>query len=301
VGQGSSIGVVFATDENYFHLASDLVNSLIENVLPHRQVAMYCLDIGLSLPSRQWMLERGVQLRTATPDRLPESLRPIVAAKPYMIAQFYRPYWPELAPEVDIIIHIDCDAWCQNAGLIAACEEAVEGLPQNFVLAPSTSHYSGGFFENLEKIIEMQQNWTFGCYEKGVADALARMAFLSSGVFAGRRDAPVWDRWAAEIARIVPLVAAVNPPVLHLAEQTALNGVVRIAGLVTILDPIYNFHCNSGGVRRCEVTGKVMTSLIHPNVEIGVVHLADWNRRQDDYTASGLRFSSREPARALVA
>jgi hypothetical protein len=212
-----------------------------------------------------------------------------------MMAQLYRPYLPEMAPDADVLIHIDCDAWVQNGDFIKACVDAVAFAPDNMVLAPSTNHYTASYHNDLDKILDMQRNWTFGCYEKSMADQLSKMSFFSSGVFAARPGAPVWARWASEISRMVPLVAVVNPPVLHLAEQTALNGVVRMDHSVTVLDPIYNFHCNGGGVMRDEATGKVVASLVHPHREISVVHLADWRRRKDEYVEAKVVFNPAEP------
>ena len=297
----SKVAVALATDENYFPLARDLILSLRENVLPTHPVKIACLDIGLAPDSRTWMLEHGVTVCTGSIDRLAEPLKPLVRAKPYMLAQYYRPYWPELVPDAEILLHIDCDAWVQTPGLIDVCIASVAAFPENIVLAPSCSHYSGGFYENLQAIIDMQAHWVFGCYEKPIADQLSKMAFFSSGVFAAHRNAQVWARWESEIARMAPLVAQINPSVLHLAEQTALNGVVRMHGCVTVLDPIYNFHCNGGGVRRDAVTGKVVTSLVHPNREIGVVHLADWGARKADYAAAGIAFQSKHALGAGVA
>jgi hypothetical protein len=291
------IAVGLAADENYFPLARDLVLSLFANVLPTHPVEIVCLDIGLAPQSRNWMVANGVSVRNGSVDRLDPALRPLVAARPYMLAQYSRPFWPELAPNAEIILHIDCDAWLQNAGVIDACAAAIAAFPETMVLAPSASHYGGGFYEDIQAIVEMQANWVFGCYEKAIADRLSRMAFFSSGVFAAHRNAQVWRRWEGEIARMAPLIATINPGVLHLAEQTALNGVVRMHGTVTVLDPIYNFHCNAGGVRRDAATGKVVTSLVHPNREVGVVHLADWRARQADYAAEGLLFRPTAAAR----
>lgn len=294
-GAASKVAVILATDEAYFGLAKDLVGSLIANALPAAPFEIACLDIGLSEGSRTWMRSRGVRLHQPDADRLSTPLRQIVSARPYMMAQLYRPYMPEMAPEADVIIHIDCDAWVQNGEFITACVDAVNAAPDNIVLAPSTSHYTASFYNDIEKILQMQYNWTFGCYEKSTADRLAQMSFFSSGVFAARPGAPVWARWAEEINRMVPLVAVVNPPVLHLAEQTALNGVVRLDHSVTVLDPIFNFHCNAGGVKRDPATGKVVTALVHPHREISVVHLADWRRRKDEYVEAKVVFNPAEP------
>jgi lipopolysaccharide biosynthesis glycosyltransferase len=289
------VTIVFATDEAYFGLAKDLASSLLETVRPNNDIDPVCLDIGLSNESRAWLAQNGVKIQTASMDRLPDALRPFVAARPYMMAQYYRPYFPELAPDADLIIHIDCDAWVQNSQFLDACVNAIQARPGSIALAPSNNHYNYSYYSDLQETIDMQHNWVFGCYEKHVADALAKMAFFSSGVFAASPTSPVWKRWEEEIVRIVPLVATINPSVLHLAEQTALNGVVRMDLSVTVLDPLYNFHCNAGGVARDERTGKVVANLVHPNRELGIVHLADWRQRRTEYVNARLTFRPDSP------
>lgn len=289
------IAVVFATDEAYFGLSRDLVSSLVQNVLPHRAVSLACLDIGLSSESKFWLAQNGVSVHAADVNRLPHVLQQLVSVRPYMLAQLYRPYLPEVTPDADLIIHIDCDAWAQNAYFVDACVGAINSAPENIVLAPTYSHYSTSIYSSLQATIDMQHNWTFGCYEKHIADELAKMVFFSSGVFAARPKSRVWKRWEEEITRIVPIVAQVNPSVLHLAEQTALNGVVRMDQAATVLDPLCNFHCNAGGARRDAASGKVVASLMHPNKEICIVHLADWRRRRDEYIGSKLTFRPDAP------
>lgn len=289
------IVVVFATDEAYFGLSRDLVSSLVQNVLPQRALSLVCLDIGLSSESKFWLAQQGVSVRAAELDRLPHVLQQIVSARPYMLAQLYRPYLPELAPNADLIVHIDCDAWAQNAYFVDACVEAINAAPQNIVLAPTYSHYSTSIYTSMQDEIDRQHIWTYGCYEKHIAEELAKMVFFSSGVFAAHPKSRVWKRWEEEIARIVPIVAHVNPSVLHLAEQTALNGVVRMDSSVTVLDPLCNFHCNAGGVRRDPASGKVVSALVHPNREISIVHLANWRQRRDEYIAAQLTFRPDSP------
>lgn len=294
-----SVAIVFATDEAYAGLAKDLVASINERVRPFRQVEVVCLDIGLSDASRRWFEAQHVAVEIAKLQRLPEALRPIAEAKRYMLAQLYRPYLPELAPEADLIVHIDCDAWIQNHEFFDVFVAATGANPQNILLAPSVSHYYSLFYGNMSEVLDMYANWTFGCYEKKTADALSKLPFFSSGVFAATPSSPVWRRWEAEILRIVPLVALVNPAVLHLAEQTALNGVVRMDASVTVVDPLYNFHCNAGGVERNAASGKVMASLAWPPREIGVVHLANWRLLQKDYLGARLTYRPEAPPQTV--
>lgn len=295
-GQPAKVAIVLACDQNYFFLAQDLVLSLNEQVTPRHDVHVACIDIGMESASTDWLRAQGVQVLTADAAPIPAAVRECIAPFPYMMGQVVRPYLPDLLPEHDIIIHLDCDVWVQNDEFLTVLLGCVAETPEKIALAPSTSHYSSGFYDDLQKIIDMQRNWTYACIDKAMADALSKMAFFSSGVFAAHRRSPVWQLWADEIEKVQPRVALINPKMLHLAEQTALNIVVRMHNLVTVLDPICNFHCNSGGAMRDPTTDKVITGLVSPRREISIVHLAAWSHCKDMYAEAGLRFRPTQPA-----
>lgn len=289
-GRPPKVAIVLACDQNYFFLAKDLVLSLNEQVTPKHDVHVACIDIGLEPASRDWMTAQNVQLLSAADAPIPASVLQCIAPFPYMMGQVVRPYLPDLLPNHDILLHLDCDVWVQNDQFLEVLLTCVAETPQKIALIPSTSHFSSSFYEDLQKIVDMQRNWTYACMDKGMAELLAKMAFFSSGVFAAHRSSPVWKLWADEIETVQPRVAAINPKMLHLAEQTALNIVVRTHSLVTVVDPICNFHCNSGGAMRDSVSGKVITSLVSPRREISVVHLAAWSHCKDIYEENGLRY-----------
>lgn len=293
------VAIVLASDENYFFLARDLVLSLKEQVLPRHRVRVAFVDIGLAPASRAWMVEQGVDVLDTDTLPIPAVVRQVCAPFPYMMGQVMRPYLPGLLPEQEVIVHLDCDVWVQSDEFLRALLGCVAETPNKIALAPSTSHYSSSFYEDLQKLVDMQRNWTYACMEKGLAEALAKMSFFSSGVFAAHRDSEVWKLWADECETVLPRVAAINPKMLHLAEQTALNIVVRMHNLVTVLDPICNFHCNSGGAMRDPVTGKVITGLVSPRREISIVHLAAWSKCKDQYEEYGLRYGGVPAASTL--
>jgi len=109
-----------------------------------------------------------------------------------------------------------------------------------------------------------------------------------------RRTSPVWALWREEIKFIYPAMAtrtAKNKSLMHLAEQIALNVVIFRSGLFRRLDPLYNFHCNAGGAARAP-NGRVVTMMMLPSREIGVIHLANWSAMYKHYLSQNLLYRS---------
>lgn len=280
--------ILFSVDQGYLHLAQGLVKSLRAAVTPFHEVDVVCVDIGLDDSGRDWMHSQGVRVVPVRHDLLPPLVLQAIADAPHMIAMAGRPYFPQLLPEYEVFVHLDADTWVQNDEFLRTFWECVTNAPEKIALAPGQSHYSLGFYGNLDKIVEVNENWVFGLYDILTARALAKSVFFSAGVFALHRDSPVWGLWATELARIYVIGKTINPGCMHLHEQTALNGVVRTHALVEPVDPLYNFHCNDGGAMRCPKSGRVVTSLLKPHREISVIHLASWSRCGDFYTQNRL-------------
>jgi hypothetical protein len=284
--------IVFFTDDGYLELAQGLVNSLNAHVLSKHACDLFCIDIGMSQASIGWMQAAGVQVLPAHAELVPPVVRAVIAPMPHRIAQVLRPYLPQMLPDHEVIIHMDADTWVQNDQFFIGFHECLAEAPDRCVLAPGVSHYNYTFYSRIDEIVPMHNAWTFGLFERPMADALANGMFFSSGVFAMTRDCIVWKMWAEEITRVYVLGNAVNQNNMHLHEQTALNSVVRQHGLATIADPLFNFHCNSGGAMRCGKTDKVVAALVSPRREISVVHLANWRILEDKYRSNRLTFGA---------
>ena len=70
------------------------------------------------------------------------------------------------------------------------------------------------------------------------------------------------------------------------STQIALNIViVRNPLMIVRLDPLYNFRCDVPGALRV-ASGRVVTNLMLPPREIGVIHLANWSAMRKDYLES---------------
>jgi hypothetical protein len=164
----------------------------------------------------------------------------------------------------------------QNLDFMNVMRHGANSAPNATMLAPAFSHYGVLFYKGIEAVLNMQRSWFSVGYEPKFAESLAVQPHMSAGVFSMRRGSPIWELWAREIEYLFPLVAQRNPTLLHLAEQVALNVVAHRTGNYIRLDPLYNFDCNFGGASRLP-GGKVVTNMMLPAREIGVVHLGNWS------------------------
>lgn len=276
----STTAIVFSCDEAYVFLARGLVLSLVAAGYPNSEAKLILIDIGCSPRSLQWMKEHGVEVVEIGPNLIPEEISSVI--KPHQRAQVVRPWLPELLPQIEHFIWLDCDLWVQNAMLLKVMRAGARIRSDSILIAPSVSHYNATFYVDINNFIKMQRTWFESYYPADIVEKLSTTISFSSGVFGLNRSSPVWDLWKQEEKFLYPIVAAREPRLVHLAEQTALNVVIHRSTLVTRLDPLYNFHCNSGGAMRLP-GGRVVASIMVPPQDIGVVHLASWSNLRDHY------------------
>jgi len=139
----------------------------------------------------------------------------------------------------------------------------------------------------------MQTLWFAITYGDGaLTDSFSKKLHYSTGVFGLGRNSPVWNLWKKEIISIYPLVAERHKSLLHLAEQTALNFIIhRDNSLFARIDPLFNYHCNSGGAIRLPA-GDVVAFTVIPVRRIGIIHLANWSYYAKKYMEENLLFRS---------
>ena len=283
--------IVFSCDQGYFFLARGLVLSLADAGYPNADAKVVLIDIGCEPESLAWMREHGVEVVAFDASFIPASVRAII--KPSQRAMVMRPWLPQMLPGYEHIIWLDCDLWLQNGEAIGHFRAGANMLPQAVMLAPGSSHYNLRFYTDIEGLIRMQRIWYEACCEPDVARKLANVVHFSSAVFGMRRSSPIWGLWGQEIERVYPLVAQRNPQILHMAELISMNIVLSITPQYIRLDPLYNFHCNGGGAIRL-ADGRVVTNMMLPVRDIGVIHLANWSLLKERYVSLGLLYRSGE-------
>ena len=283
--------IVFACDEAYFFLARGLVLSLLEAGFADGDGDLVLIDIGCGPESLEWMKEHGVEVVEIPPGLVPATVEAVI--RPAHRALVVRPHLPVLLPQFEHFIWLDCDVWVQDLNFMSAMLHGANVAPDAVMLAPGISHYNVRFYKNFQKMLQMQRNWYSVGYDPNFVEEMAAEIHMSAGVFAMRRGSPIWELWAREIEYLFPIVAQRNPPFLQLAEQMALNVVAYRSKDFIRLDPLFNFHCNSGGALRLP-DGNVVTNTLLPPRKIGVVHLGGWSALRHLYIEQKLLYRSGE-------
>jgi hypothetical protein len=282
--------IVFSCDEAYAFLARGLVLSLAEAGFPNDKAAVVLIDIGCGTKTLSWMKEVGIQIVPFKPALIPQSIMSVI--EPVQRAQAVRPWLPELLPQFQHFVWLDSDTWVQNGEFMGHMIAGANVAPDSVMLAPAHSHYHARVYLELHEILAMQLTWYTSCYEPYLANKAASSLSYSSGVFGMRRTSPVWALWRKEVEFLYPAMAARNQKLMHLVEQIALNIViVRNPQLIVRLDPLYNFHCNVPGVVRAP-NDRVVTNMMVPPREVGIVHLANWSLLRKEYLSMNLLYRS---------
>ena len=295
--------IVFSCDEAYAFLARGLVLSLADAGFPSGKAAVVLIDIGCGPQTLSWMKKSGIQIVPFDPALIPQQIMSVI--RPGQRVQVVRPWLPELLPQFQHFVWLESDTWVQNSEFMGHMIAGANAAPDAVMLAPTHSHYHASVYLELHEILGMQLTWYTSCYEPYVANKAASSLSYSSGVFGMRRTSPIWALWRQEVEFLYPAMSVRNETLMHLVEQIALNIViVRNPLMVVRLDPLYNFHCNMAGALRV-AGGRVVTNLMLPPREIGVIHLTDWSAMRRTYLETNLLYRSGDylsPAeRAIIA
>jgi hypothetical protein len=287
--QPAVTAIIFACDEAYVFLARGLVLSLADAGYPRSDTKLVLVDIGCGPESLAWMRDQGVEIVPFDPALIPQKIMSVIT--PVQRAMAVRPWLPELLPQFDHFVWLDCDLWVQNGDFMQQLRAGANAAPDAIMLAPGNSHYNASFYVDIERILNMQRGWYTSCYQADFARKIATTLHFSGGVWGMRRSSPFWAHWRNEVEHVYPTVAVSKPNLLHLAEQIALNVTLFRTKLYVRLDPLYNFHCNASGAVRA-LNGRVVTNLMLPSREVGVIHLANWSLLRELYIKMNLLYRS---------
>ena len=277
------IALILACDDGYFFHLKNLLLSMRRNAPTLYGLHKFCISPGMAPEHVEFIRSHGVTYVPLGLGALDGPLRRIVEEKPYTFCQFIRPLFPRIIKGYQNYLYMDCDTWVQDDRLVPVMRQILSYTPDRVIAAPLISHYYETTILNADTNLEVQRNWVYAAYDLRLAEAIANRSFFSSGVFALSGQSPFWDLWWQEILEVAPRIHLANAEFLHFAEQTAFNGVIARHGLGVVLDPLYNYHCNAGGLVRQSSSGKVCSALVKPVQEICVVHLAGWGGLQDRY------------------
>jgi hypothetical protein len=273
------VAIVTAGDSGYFPLLEDLLASLEAARLP-AQFVLCAFDLGLTSEQRAQLLARGCRLVQAGwsldfPGRS--------AAPAWFGAMVNRPFLPDHFPGFDVYLWIDSDAWVQEPGCLielvsaASLDEGIALVIEQIGRGTSVRipqpdggvrvlHFSEA---NIRKNLEACYRECFGPEKAHYANE----AVTNSGVFALRRESPVWQTWREYLA------FGLRKGAKHkLVEQQALN-LAFLEGHIAVRDMPARFNWN---VTTCHpMLDWAAGKLVEPTGEhlpLGIVHLTDVKR-----------------------
>lgn len=298
----ANTAIVFSCDQAYFFLARGLVLSLKDCGYPNADTKVVLIDIGCGPEALAWMKDHDVVVIPFDPAPLPPAVLAVIT--PSQRAMAMRPWLPQLVPGFEHIIWLDCDLWLQNGEAIQYMRAGANAAPHAVTLAPGSSHFNARFYIDIEALVSMQRIWYDSCCEPEEARKMAATLHYSSAVFGMRRSSPVWAAWGEQVTRVYPLIAARHPQIVHMAELISMNIVIFRTEQFVRLDPLYNFHCNGAGAMRLP-DGRVVTNMLLPFRDIGIIHLANWSILRERYVELQLLYRNgdylTEAEKAMIA
>ena len=267
---GARVLVVSASDSRFLPLLKGMITS-IAPALALPNVALACLDIGLTPPDRQWLQDRGHQVATPAAHLGVQATEANAALRSFLA----RPFLPDYFPGYDVYVWIDSDVWLQDIGVLG---QYVTGA-QSCGMAITHERERGYKF----------QAWLLGWtgkhfllgYGPVTAAYLLMQKHLNAGFFAISANAPHWSAWAARYQAAIEKTGALVP---H--DQFALNHAVHRDGRrggslanTRLLDPGCNWICDRGIPMWNDSVGAFCKPYA-PYVPIGALHLAGPGKRQ---------------------
>lgn len=257
--------LVSAADEPYGALLSNLVDS-IDTRRPRAEdkfeTSVVVLDCGMNENQRRALADRDVRLVVPSWDyggSFPG---------PWFKAMTARPHLPKWVPGHDLYIWIDADAWIQDWASIEMLSEAA--LERGFAAVPECDRaYPELIGPAPDALTGPVMEWRYACiremFGRAAADRLAGYATINSGVFAARRESPVWARWVTEMGHALSQGRRNR----FFADQTSLNFVLLQMPGFARLPASCNWMCNR---RLPMLMGDILVEPEYPYSALGIVH-----------------------------
>lgn len=251
--------IVSASDSEYFDFLRGLVLS-IRHKPSGADVDIHIFDLGLSPEHIGWLNGKGC--KTIIPGW--DITFPNQSSGPrFFQAMTARPFIPQHIPGYDMFFWIDADAWIQDWAAVEVYLQAASRVGAAFTPEIDRSYKS--FYDKGQSL-----DWKHACYEtafgKDIADKMAGLPLINSGVFAVRADSPLWSKWQ------MVLTQALQRTQDFYVEQTALNFSVYNGIPCAMMPSTFNWHCAFALPRIEEETGLLLSHL-YPKTRIGIVHL----------------------------
>jgi hypothetical protein len=242
------VGIITATDHQFFELAIDLLDSLEARPgLPNCFIGV--LDTGMTDGQRGTLAARGVRIVTATWE-LPVDRPPNLDGG--RLAMLCRPFLPKYFPDVDVLLYLDADTWVQEPGCLAEIVDAAN--ISDAVITPEVHTAYATIYDKTHPIRQAHRaafDPIFGNSVTNPADG----APINAGVIAARTSSPMWNAYRNVLIEAVKKLALLSTPdgtpalvakhpTTHFIEQNSFyfalhRGLFR----ATPVSSLYNFIC----------------------------------------------------------
>ena len=225
--------IVSAADARYFEYLQGLLESLKPLAAP-----IVVADLGLSAEQRAHLDAMGVAVGAFSYPMDYPARRQVEAAFPGFGAMLCRPYLNEIVPGYDILVWLDADAWAQQP--TAVLELVEEARRTGLAAVPEVDR---GYFKFTEgpQVWEIEAGGMRKLFGDAVAQRMAHVPVINSGVWAARAQSPLWAAWRRYLQEGLARVAVVDD-LTRTVEQGAFNIAIRLGGIpVRRFPAIYNW------------------------------------------------------------
>ena len=268
--------IISAADDLYAPVANDLFLSIARH--DYRQpLALGLLDVGFNPTNRQHFNALGVQVVAAGSDIDYPARSQWEAQRPSIRTLTARPFLPRYFPGYDIYIWLDADVWVQTPAAIDAMIAAVADIPA-IAIVPELDRCYPTFFQNAE-IWQKFSSWYEASYAPSIVADMLLKPMLNAGVFALRRDSPVWAAWGDIYRDALQRVTAFNDR-SFMADQLGLNILCYLKGLPHVLLPASFNWLTAYAIPKLDRATGLYVETQPPHQPLSQIHLTRPNKLQ---------------------
>lgn len=232
--------IISACDDKYHVVANDLFMSLRALTFQY-SFDLGLLDVGLSDAPREHFVRQGIKIEKVRSDIDYPARAQWEAARPAVRTLTARPFLRSYFPGYDVYIWLDADVWVQTPEAIDTV--IASAIQTNAIhVAPELDRCYQQFFKiGQDNIWGIYHNWYRTNFGDATAAQMQLMPMLNAGVFAMRKDSPVWDAWAQIYSDTLQKTGDLTHN-SFMADQLGLNLLVYRDQLpAVIMPPHYNW------------------------------------------------------------
>ncbi len=256
--------IISAASDPYFGLLADLLDSIDRHKPAAASPDICILDVGLTAAQRDSLKPRVTRIHAPGWD----FDFPNRAGTPvWFQTMTARPFFPRHFPEYDRYIFLDADAWLQDWRAVDLLTQASD--PGTLAIVPEIHAGYADAFRQRPGITDNIRKHYLALADTPTADHMATLPVINAGVFAMRRESPIWQTWADALR------AAYARDNSFMTDQCALNAAIYTGKIPFHPLPAW---CNWICSQRIPVFNP-QTHTFHeptlPHERISILHLAD--------------------------